>query len=751
MMLMSPVEPIGREITFLNKHKRTTAKDECTLEPCCMASIPSKVPPQPLHNNHRNYKNGTSSSSQHNNNHHHDQNIPSCSINNTPQQQQPTPTNNKHALIRGSSRDAVGCLKQMEDFEILERLGEGFFGSAYKVCDRTLSAIMVMKIAKIINPNSESSRLSAKRDVINEANMLQKLQHPNILSMRGMCVERQACNWRLHLLVDFCDSGSLHQLILNRHRDFPWIQRCLIALDVSKAMKFVHRKGYMHRDLTSMNVLLQFAQGRMFPKALVADFGLSAVIPRYPHVLQQVGTQNWMAPEMLMEKFYNEKADVFSYGIIMCQMIARIDADHDAGLYRTPMFGLDYVRFTARCPSDTPLGLLKLAFMCCLWNFESRPSFEIIESQLKSIFDNEIRNPDSEDIRLGRSHSDAAMRTVNICADLMNGKRHLDSHHHILDFNIPEGVSVESAMLRFLASHVASEDPKYKESEVNPFSTHFRYRSIRKMKPRDSFTKRRFINDETNDCADFSDQAHAELVSRRSRDLIQHHHMPSTSSATNGSPKIRRNRFLRRTVSLPSSIVFGNKSVNENSLLPSTSHSPHSSFLKKRSGNLGLSEQRELQGRITMTFRDYDREFISLRHPARRHTLMPGSSMCSNGPSSTNRSSRSLSQLRRQLAEELCIEKCATSPRSSFSGSQLSNLSQASYECASVFHDSSVTPETIPYEQVCDELKEHKLDSSSLTLPKIHTIVKANNHCDSQATHEGICERATSCISSKRN
>lgn len=93
---------------------------------------------------------------------------------------------------------------------------------------------------------------------------------------------------------------------------------------------------------------------------------MSSKIPKYPKIFQQVGTQNWMAPEMLKEQFYNEKADVFSFGVIMCQMIARIDADHDAGLYRTPMFGLDYVRFTAGCPSETPLSLLKIAFMSCL-------------------------------------------------------------------------------------------------------------------------------------------------------------------------------------------------------------------------------------------------------------------------------------------------------------------------------------------------------------------------------------------------
>ena len=59
--------------------------------------------------------------------------------------------------------------------------------------------------------------------------------------------------------------------------------------------------------MTFQNILLKSSEGSSKVKAVVADFGLSSTIPRYPEVYQQVGTQNWMAPEMLMEEFYNEK------------------------------------------------------------------------------------------------------------------------------------------------------------------------------------------------------------------------------------------------------------------------------------------------------------------------------------------------------------------------------------------------------------------------------------------------------------
>uniref|UniRef100_A0A915DHQ8 dual-specificity kinase n=1 Tax=Ditylenchus dipsaci TaxID=166011 RepID=A0A915DHQ8_9BILA len=297
---------------------------------------------------------------------------------------------------------------------------------------------VVMKIPILHN---NSCRVSAKMIVMKEDYMLRLLEHPNILKSRGICVQRSSTQWQLNLLVDFCDGGSLQQLILNTQKPFPWLQRCLIGLDVCRAMSYVHGRGFMHRDLTSMNILLQSQPGSQFPKAVVADFGLSSKIPQYPTIFQQVGTQNWMAPEMLKEEFYNEKADVFSFGVIMCQMIARIDADHDAGLYRTPCFGLDYCRFTASCPSETPLTLLKIAFMCCCVEPESRPSFDVLLEQIV----------DPGEIRLGRSRSDAAIRGANAATTTLSSR-----------FTILPGTPVEEQKKR--RSRLASKQYQRMES-----------------------------------------------------------------------------------------------------------------------------------------------------------------------------------------------------------------------------------------------------------------------------------------------
>ncbi|XP_043377235.1 dual specificity testis-specific protein kinase 2 isoform X3 [Chelonia mydas] len=178
---------------------------------------------------------------------------------------------------------------------------------------------------------------SNRANMLKEIQLMNRLSHPNILRFMGVCVHQ----------------GQLHALTEN----------CLIKHD---------ENGY---------------------SAVVGDFGLAEKIPDCSEKLPVVGSPFWMAPEVLRDEPYNEKADVFSYGIILCEIIARIQADPDY-LPRTENFGLDYDAFQ-HMVGDCPPDFLQMTFNCCNMDPKLRPSFADIVKTLEEIL-NRLRNEESE-------------------------------------------------------------------------------------------------------------------------------------------------------------------------------------------------------------------------------------------------------------------------------------------------------------------------------------------------------------------
>ncbi|KAM5148290.1 dual specificity testis-specific protein kinase 2 [Mantella aurantiaca] len=228
---------------------------------------------------------------------------------------------------------AFSCLTRLDDFTC-EKIGSGFFSEVFKVRHRTSDQVMALKMNKLS---------SNRANMLKEVQLMNRLSHPNILRFKGVCVHQ----------------GQLHALTEN----------CLIKSDES---------GY---------------------SAVVADFGLAEKIPDYSdgcEKLAVVGSPYWMAPEVLRDEPYNEKADIFSYGIILCEIIARIQADPDY-LPRTENFGLDYDSFQ-HMVGDCPPDFLQVTFNCCNMDPKLRPSFVEIVKQLEEIL-SRLKNEESENER----------------------------------------------------------------------------------------------------------------------------------------------------------------------------------------------------------------------------------------------------------------------------------------------------------------------------------------------------------------
>ncbi|CAL1543026.1 unnamed protein product [Lymnaea stagnalis] len=280
------------------------------------------------------------------------------------------------------------------DLLLGEILGQGFFGQAIKATHRVTGEQMVLK--ELHNFDED-----AQKSFLREVSMLRNLSHPCVLKFMGVLYRDK----KLNLVTEFIDGGTLSDLLLDHSVELSWKQRVAFAKDIAAGMKYLHSMDIIHRDLNSQNCLVRKDYG-----VVVADFGLAKIFPRHEnfHLMSSsekerepsgggggklggkkkrlsrrkrqtvVGNPYWMAPEMMTKGVYDEKVDVFSFGIIVCETIARVTADPDY-LPRSIDFGLNVEAFHKRFCKEAPEPYFMLAVLCSQIEPDQRPSFEKVQ------------------------------------------------------------------------------------------------------------------------------------------------------------------------------------------------------------------------------------------------------------------------------------------------------------------------------------------------------------------------------------
>ncbi|XP_060184130.1 cysteine-rich receptor-like protein kinase 43 isoform X2 [Lycium barbarum] len=192
------------------------------------------------------------------------------------------------------------------------KLGEGGFGPVFKGQLSDGRQIAVKKL-------SHSSRQGMK-EFKNEAKLLARVQHRNVVNLLGYC----AHGVEKLIVYEYVANESLDKILFkSAKRDvLNWKQRHDIIIGMARGLLYLHEgshKCIIHRDIKASNILLD---DKWIPK--IADFGMARLYPEdQTHVNTRVaGTNGYMAPEYVMYGHLSVKADVFSFGVVVLELIS---------------------------------------------------------------------------------------------------------------------------------------------------------------------------------------------------------------------------------------------------------------------------------------------------------------------------------------------------------------------------------------------------------------------------------------------
>ncbi|RDX74300.1 Cysteine-rich receptor-like protein kinase 10, partial [Mucuna pruriens] len=199
-----------------------------------------------------------------------------------------------------------------KNFHILNKLGEGGFGPVFKGKLNDGREIAVKKLSQ------RSSQ--GKTQFINEAKLLARVQHRNVVNLFGYCAHGS----QKLLVYEYVPRESLDKLLFKSHKRevLDWKRRFDIINGVARGLLYLHEDSHnciIHRDIKASNILLD---EKWVPK--IADFGLARLFPEdQTHVHTRVaGTNGYLAPEYLMHGHLSVKADVYSYGVLLLELIS---------------------------------------------------------------------------------------------------------------------------------------------------------------------------------------------------------------------------------------------------------------------------------------------------------------------------------------------------------------------------------------------------------------------------------------------
>ncbi|HEY0930143.1 MAG TPA: serine/threonine-protein kinase [Gemmatimonas sp.] len=213
--------------------------------------------------------------------------------------------------------------REVGNYRILDRIGDGGMGSVYRAVDRMLDREVAIKVLRADLTRKESLVERFKQ----EAKALARLSHPRIATLHGL----EQHGDELFMIMEFVRGDTL-EAIVERSGRITWPRACELCMAVLDALDHAHDMGVVHRDIKPANVMLAHNGA-----VKVMDFGIARMLgrSRQTQVGHSVGTPMYMAPEQLRGHEVDARTDIYAVGAVLFELITgrmAFDADSDYAL-----------------------------------------------------------------------------------------------------------------------------------------------------------------------------------------------------------------------------------------------------------------------------------------------------------------------------------------------------------------------------------------------------------------------------------
>ena len=202
-----------------------------------------------------------------------------------------------------------------QTYKLIKQIGKGSFGTVYLCQNLKLKELCVIKRINLSKLNDKE-----REETINESKILQKLDHQNIIKFYEVFLEKKKSEEILNIVTEYADGGDLSEKIKNKKKNnfFPENEILDYFIQICFALKHIHDKKIIHRDLKSQNIFLT-------KKGLVklGDFGIAKNLQyTWKKASTLIGTPYYLSPEIVMNKPYSFKSDIWSLGVLLYEMMS---------------------------------------------------------------------------------------------------------------------------------------------------------------------------------------------------------------------------------------------------------------------------------------------------------------------------------------------------------------------------------------------------------------------------------------------